>query len=350
MQVRITVLISVLLFAGCTGIGPPTVDRDRFDYVSAISESWKRQTLLNLIKTRYLDAPVFMDVTSVISQYALEGEIETGFTWSDSNTRTFGGRAMYTDRPTISYAPLTGENFARSLLLPIPISVTLLLIQSGYPIDYVLRICVQGINGLDNRSGGMAAQSSNAEFYELLSLLRRIQQIDGIRIRTRVIDNRSTIAMYFREPQTGEAAENLKRALHLLGLNPDGREFRIVHGYLAETDTEIAMVSRSMMQIMSDYASYIEVPDADIKEGRVYQTDAEEGETGIAFPSLIRVHCGDSKPDDAFIAVSYRNHWFFIDDRDVWSKRTFYFLMLMFSFTERSDSAQAMPVLTVPTN
>jgi hypothetical protein len=31
MQVRITVLISVLLFAGCTGIGPPTVDRDRFD-------------------------------------------------------------------------------------------------------------------------------------------------------------------------------------------------------------------------------------------------------------------------------------------------------------------------------
>ena len=28
MQVRITVLISVLLFAGCTGIVPPKVDRD----------------------------------------------------------------------------------------------------------------------------------------------------------------------------------------------------------------------------------------------------------------------------------------------------------------------------------
>jgi hypothetical protein len=106
MQVRITVLISVLLFAGCTGIGPPTVDRDRFDYVSAVSESWKLQTLLNLVKIRYLDAPVFMDVASVISQYALEGEIEMGFEWEDANTQTFGGRAMYTDRPTISYAPL----------------------------------------------------------------------------------------------------------------------------------------------------------------------------------------------------------------------------------------------------
>jgi hypothetical protein len=57
-----------------------------------------------------------------------------------------------------------------------------------------------------------------------------------------------------------------------------------------------------------------------------------------------------SEPEDAFIAVPYRDHWFFIDDRDIWSKRTFYFLMLMFSFTERSDNAQAMPVLTVPTN
>ncbi|MBN1480676.1 hypothetical protein JXA70_10420 [candidate division KSB1 bacterium] len=36
MQVRITVLISVLLFAGCTGIGPPTVDRDRFDKSKAL--------------------------------------------------------------------------------------------------------------------------------------------------------------------------------------------------------------------------------------------------------------------------------------------------------------------------
>ena len=111
MQVRITVLISVLLFAGCTGIGPPTVDRDRFDYVSAISESWKRQTLINIIKIRYLDAPVFMDVASVISQYALEGEIEMGFAWNDANSQTLGGSATYTDRPTISYAPLMGANY-----------------------------------------------------------------------------------------------------------------------------------------------------------------------------------------------------------------------------------------------
>lgn len=30
---------------GCTGIGPGTVNRDRFNYVNAISNSWKKQML-----------------------------------------------------------------------------------------------------------------------------------------------------------------------------------------------------------------------------------------------------------------------------------------------------------------
>ena len=344
------VVMTSVMIAGCTSIGPPTVDRDRFDYGAAISESWKRQTLINIVKIRYLDAPIFMDVASVISQYALEEEIGIGFEWDDTNLQAIGGRAMYTDRPTISYAPLTGESYARNLLRPIPLSTTLLLIQSGYPIDHVLRICIQGINGLDNRSSSAAAQSWNPEFYELLSLLHNIQQRDGIRIRNRVIDSRAGTFMYFTEPETRKQAEELNRVLTHLGLNPDGREFRIVHGYIAETDTEIAMVSRSMTQIMSDYGSYVEVPDSDIKEGRVHGADPEDSDAGIRFSPLIRVLSSVSEPEDAFIAVPYRDHWFFIDDRDIWSKRTFYFLMLMFSFTERSDNAQAMTVLTVPTN
>ena len=67
-----------LFLTNCTPMGPPTIARDRFDYVSAISDSWKRQMLLNLLKVRYSDAPVFMDVSSVINSYSLEGEISLG--------------------------------------------------------------------------------------------------------------------------------------------------------------------------------------------------------------------------------------------------------------------------------
>ena len=70
MNSRGTVLLlAVLAMAGCQSIGPATVPRDRFDYVASISDSWKRQMVQNLLKIRYADVPVFLDVTSVISAY-----------------------------------------------------------------------------------------------------------------------------------------------------------------------------------------------------------------------------------------------------------------------------------------
>ena len=52
-------LLATILIAGCTGIGPSTIERDRFEYSSAIAESWKEMMLLNIIKIRYGDTPMY---------------------------------------------------------------------------------------------------------------------------------------------------------------------------------------------------------------------------------------------------------------------------------------------------
>ena len=132
MRVKITISVGVLLVLfGCTGIGPGTVKRDRFNYVASISESWKRQMLLNLLKVRYTDAPVFMDISSVINSYSLEGDISLGGQLAPvGRGDTFGALGAvgrYTDKPTISYQPLAGEKFARNLMAPIPVTGVLLL-------------------------------------------------------------------------------------------------------------------------------------------------------------------------------------------------------------------------------
>ncbi|MGD8502707.1 MAG: hypothetical protein PVH49_03790, partial [Syntrophobacterales bacterium] len=92
--------VAILLLAGCASIGPRTIPRDRFDYASAISTSWKKQMLLNMVKIRYADIPVFVDVASVINQYALEGEITLGASWSDGingDGQNVGGTGKYRD-------------------------------------------------------------------------------------------------------------------------------------------------------------------------------------------------------------------------------------------------------------
>ena len=74
---------AVLALAGlalpaCRSVGPPSVLHDRFDYAEAISRSWKENMLLNLVKLRYADAPVFLDVSSVVSQVSVQSQLSAG--------------------------------------------------------------------------------------------------------------------------------------------------------------------------------------------------------------------------------------------------------------------------------
>lgn len=350
MFVSAMFLLTVQL-AGCSTIGPSTIDRDRFDYVSAISESWKRQTLLNLIKVRYLDVPVFMDVASVINQYALESEIELGFSWNGGQTRSIGGRGMYTDRPTITYSPLTGEKFARSLLSPLPLTPILMLIQNEYAADEVLRICIQSINGIDNsRYQSVFRHIEDPEFDELVDLFRSVYLADGIAMRSRKEDAGIGPKLIFRSSIDSSAKEDLHQLKELLELDPHVNEFNVVHGKFALDNKEIAILSRSMYQIMAAFAANIETPLSDIAGVQMDDRHQRSGLNETPSRSWIDVQHGKSKPETTFAAVHYRDHWFWIDDRDDRSKSMFNFLMILFSFTERGNSETGAPVITVPTN
>jgi len=226
----VLVLVS---FVACS-IGPATVARDRFDYASAISESWKRQMLLNLIKLRYADTPVFLDVVSVINQYAIESQIDLRLTWNDllsGTSQGLGGSGKYADRPTITYQPLLGRKFTQSILTPIRPSALFALIQAGWPVDFVLRLCVQSINGIENRFGGSARmRQADPEFYSLLKSLRAIQNAGGIGVRLEQINKNFTAIMFFKRDSADDVIQEIHSVEQILGIKTDGQGYRLVYG------------------------------------------------------------------------------------------------------------------------
>ena len=351
----ISAIASALCFAaaGCRSVGPATLNQDRMDYVSALSDSWKNQMLLNLVKTRYADAPVFLDIASLISQYSIESGVNFGAGWQAhpyQASQTLGASGKFTDRPTITYSPLTGEKFARSFMRPIPPSAVMQMIESGYQADLVMRVCVQAVNGLHNRRGNAPqARDADPDFYRLIGKLQTIQQAGRLAVRLQEQADK-TLTMIVFEPREDAALQaEVSEASGLLGIAPGTREIRVVYGSVASTNTEIAMQTRSMLQILMDLASQIEVPEQDVVEKRVPPTFHGDPALAEFAAPLVRIHCSPDNPPDAFVSVPYRGKWFWIDDRDCPSKSIFSFLMFMFSLTETGGKGEA-PVMTISTS
>ena len=349
----LTLAAAGLLFTGCHSIGPRTVATDRFDYSSAIADSWKQQTLLNIIKLRYFDLPVFVDVSSVVAGYSLQTGITVGGTLStekaiQGNFFNGSGQAVYTDRPTITYTPLTGQKFLRGLITPIEPKNIFFMLQSGYAADFILGLTVDSLNGLRNRSTTAGTvREADPDFVRTLQLLREVQVAGAVGMRVQENkDKTSTAVMFFRRDNLSpELLANLGEIRRLLKMPEDQREFNLIYSPTLGGPGELAVGSRSMLQIMQAFASYTEVPPADLQDGRA--TPALSSTNSASRGDPVKIKCSKDKPADAFAAVHYRDQWFWVDDRDWRSKRAFTAIMFLFTMAEGSGD-EKLPLITIP--
>jgi hypothetical protein len=362
MKSRALILMIPLLMplgaAGCHHYGPPSITADRIPYNHAVATSWKEQTLLNIVRLRYLDTIFFVDVPQITSGYTIQGVATTNggifppvnpaASFAQELGATLNLQAGYQDRPTISYTPQTGSQFIRNLTAPINPGSVLFLIQSGYPTDVVFNLTVDSINGVKNQSvSGVQLRPADPEYLQVVQTLRKAQLLGHVGIRVeRDPDKKESVAFTIRDKDVDpELALELAQVRKLLRLDPSRADFRVTFGGAATSPNEISILSRSVFRIMQELSAYVEVPVDDLVKGNAPLLG--EVETGPTAP--FRVLCGCQKPPEAFASICYEGHWFWIERSDMSSKRTMTSLLILLALAD-TGTKENLPVITIQAN
>lgn len=346
-------LVVAVVLAGCKSIGPGTVATDRFDYSSSIADSWKQQTLLNIVKLRYMDLPVFVDVASIVAGYSLQTGVSVGGTVSTEKAVqgdffTGSGQAIYTDRPTITYVPMTGEKFLRGLITPIDPKNIFFMLQSGYAADFILGLTVESLNGVRNRStAGAEVREADPEFLRALQLLREVQFAGavGMRVEEDKAKGATGVVFFRREDVPADIVEKAAEVRRLLKMPAEGQKFSLIYSPGRGAENELAVNSRSMLQIMVAFASYLDVPEEHLKDQSAMPSF--ENASPESRRDVVEIHSGKAKPLTAFAAVRYRDYWFWVENGDWRTKRALTAVMFFFTLAETGDTAK-LPLVTIP--
>ena len=338
--------LSVLSALGCARVQPSTLASDRLEYGEQLGESWKRQALLNIVRLRHADTPIFMDVTSIINSYSMTGTVSAGAVLAPSfhpgASFPFGAQNSWTNAPTVSYMPVTGARFTHNLLSPVPAFSLCQLLQAGWAPELLFRLAVQSVNGIKNP--GQNPSGEDPRFERMVATLARALQQQALVFRMDESKGLEAAILEFH-PEAGDGAPaDLQALRELWRLAPEAGGITLSSGASQRNGRDLAMLTRSMLEIMMAVALDMDIPAAHLADHSALPSPRDPTRKTQA---LIHIQAGRKAPADAYVAARYRDSFYWIADTDLVSKERFTFLMILASLAETGVPA-AGPVLTLP--
>jgi hypothetical protein len=376
-------------------------------YNQAVSQVVSEELLLNIVRRRYYEAPQFVSISSISSNFTTSESIGLEAAWNKSNITgdTVNIGAAFSDSPTITITPRAGEEIAGPLTSRMSHLSIAKMANAGYRFDMLLALMVENIAGVRGPQTGVgdAFYGGSPEYVELIerigNLIENDQLIAGtfswedpygdISYRQDEItpelwisavstqnrwrsldggknyhytDKRMHPAMWIDEKarKSGDG----KRVIELLNLQSDPLKkiwkfaaSKVVEGpdLSGKPDKprhEVKMLVRSFYSVMNFLAYGVDVPPGDEQDGRTfsresYERAVKEGRA-VDLADYFKVHWSRHRPMDAFVAVRHRGKWFYIDDRDHVSKRFFNGLYDLFYLEVAPSGGGGGPVLTLP--
>ena len=375
------VLLSSLLIHGCAWFGGKALPANRNSYNIALQRSNDEELLLNLVRLKYRDTPLFLKVGSISSQSSFTSSATASATLPVTGTDIFGlgGDASLSVKPTVNYTPLQGKEFNQQYLSRVKLETILLLIHSGWRIDRIFSVCLQRLgpygNAVSASSPTPALAPEFEEFARVAKLFHVMQFADVFEVSLLQVprgpikpENQKYVPLLLVDRKPRGKKENSKwtkthedKLKNLLDLAEDEMGFilgtakelpRVEHcqkcNKYFQARKYLRVETRSLAGIMYFLSQSVQIPPQD--QRLVTQTKDENGspfDWEKVLGDTLKVHPAKEEPQNSAVKVNYRNSWFYLNDADQNSKSTFSMLTQIFALQAGEIESHA-PVLTLP--
>jgi hypothetical protein len=404
---RLAVVVALAIapcVSGC--LGPKAVQYTRMRYNEVVRGTNDEQLLINIVRLRYADSPVFIDLPSITSQFELAGggNYLGGYGYEYRGRTSLGfGQLSLRDTPTLSYHPREGREIAKSLLTPLSADL-FIVVNAGADIEQLLLLATNDINDVPNapRSTTLTPRvpDGNARFVEGIRLLETLRERDGTELAFGTVEETDGASdpipkasikggdllsagrdgYVYRSRENGQVtllkrdkdlvlkirdpyvdSPEMAEVARIFHLKPGLKMYKIKSELTDEayqrknvtsqegSDT-IYMNLRSVLQIMTFLSKGVCVPDDHVISGVVPVTPDGAGQpfdwTQITAGNFT-VHASKHRPKAAEVAVPYRGYWFYIASDDVKSRAVLAILEVFFALQESGDKPVG-PMLTLP--
>jgi hypothetical protein len=352
VHARSALLIAgVLGLCGCATIGPQSITAGRGVYTEVINSTEDEQILNVLVRQRYDETFGMVSVASITAnlQFSARAEANIGIGDSDNydgNLVPLAAGVGYEENPTISYMPLSGEDFMRRMLSPVLLNEWILLGNNSKHPGQVLALAARRVNGLRNPLFDEEPPSPEfARFAELFDRLRPAGVLDTVQVPETGSEGNHFLDIHDYEDAHGDS---VREFLDLIGIEVklDGSAILLpIRRALGRSVSAIHLQTRSAYDVLRAFGAGIEIPPAHLEAGIVEPRTSAVSEER----RFITIRSSEKRPDDATVRIRFRDWWFYIDATDTQSKQAF-MLLRTFIGMRLADpgTAHRAPVITVP--
>ena len=390
---------SALFIGGCAQWGANVLQENHVAFNTAVCQAMDSQMLLNIVRMSMEEPTQWMMVSSINVNTSVGGTLTGGVTIPSSGfvSGTSGGTTSFTYTPNITMIPKQGEQLARELMSPIPVSSIESMVSASWPMSWVIFLTCeqfQNVSSFDV-TRGFEIHANDLRFGRMMQLFDELQSkhftslsLSSVPIvwneepipaaevnlgsivsakKDRALMHKRLDGMYdyvsiesvpvltmYKGIQNDSHGEEL---LKLLDLENVPGSYRMISVENPLPGKHVSMRTRSLaalMQLMSfgvDRVANAPPPQENVDTPKelwnLLSATTTTTDLSHNVNAVFRVHRGARAPSDATVSVAFRGQQFWIEASDRTTKEVFALVRDLYDLQVKSGN-ETTPVLTIP--